>query len=366
MSTQPMPNKPALTINIMTAALTPGDAIGNFMLMCADILRGWGATVNLYADYVAPELATAASLSEYYRPNNGILWFHYSIWSDNVSLALQTTDFLLVDFHGITPPPLLAGNSHLQQLCQQAIDALPTVAARADAAIAHSSLTEQELLTAAPGLTVYRVPLAVDLGRYTNIDQPLADLLAAVPYWLFVGRIVPQKDIIGLLNLFAAVRASSPDLRLILVGSHHLLPAYKRQIDQQIGRLGLQGSVDFTGQVNNPAVLAALFSNARFYCALSDWESFCVPIAESLYFGTPCIVSDTPPLPEVAGAGGIVVDKHHPAAAADRIIDLHRQPAQYAALRDQAAAVGTAYTSAALDHNLRTMFVQINAQLSRL
>lgn len=355
-----------LTVHIMTAALTTGDAIGNYILICADILRRWGVRVHLYADYVAPELATQASLTAYYRPTGtAILWFHYSIWSDNITIAQQTNDFVLVDYHGITPPDLLTGNPHIQQLCQQAIEAMPQMTTWADAAIVHSTLTKDEL--DAVGFTadaIYSIPLAVDLTKFSVIDQRLSALLEQVPYLLFVGRIVPQKDMAALIDLYAIMQKSVPTLRLIIVGSATILPAYKRQLQEQIKRYNLNNHVEWLGQINDPAVLSALYKQAMFYCALSDWESFCVPIAESLYVGTPAVVSDIRPLPDVAGAGGIVVNKRSLETAAQLLVHFYDHPSQYSKLRNHAAAMGKTYTSQALEHNLKTMFSQINNRLN--
>jgi hypothetical protein len=99
------------TIHIMTAGLTPGDAISNFALSSGRILREWGAKVYLYADHIAPQLADVARHSRFY-PNTGkdFLWFHYSIYADNLAFALGSQDFKLMDFHGICPPKLKPGS----------------------------------------------------------------------------------------------------------------------------------------------------------------------------------------------------------------------------------------------------------------
>jgi hypothetical protein len=65
------------TIHMMTAGLTPGDAVSNFVISSGRILRNFGVQVYLYADHVAPSLASEARHSRFY-PNNGqeFLWFH--------------------------------------------------------------------------------------------------------------------------------------------------------------------------------------------------------------------------------------------------------------------------------------------------
>ena len=355
-----MKNEP-LTFHLMTAALSPGDAIGNYLLLQAEILRGWGARVYLYADYVAPEYGSVASRSIYYRPNgNDILWYHYSIDSENIAIARDTNDFLIVDYHGVTPPHLFGNqNHHLKLLCQRAIDQLPDFLQKVDAAIVHSTFTEQELLAnALPPQKLFRFPLAIDTKRFGSADVGVAKWAQKLEYLLFIGRIVPQKDILALVDLWAAVQKHRPNLVLVLVGSHHLTPTYKREIDQRIASYRLSHRVLFTGQINRPSVLAALLRHARFYCALSEWESFCVPVAESVYFGTPAIVHNVLPLPEVAGIGGLVINKHRPSEAAPLIAHLLHHPDQYAKWRAITKKFGRIYTDHALAEGMRQFFLQ--------
>lgn len=345
-----------LTVHLMTASLAPGDAIGNYLLMQARILRGWGARVYLYADHVDPRYGALAGRSADCRPQAGdILWFHYSIDAENIAHLDNPVPYKLLDYHGVSPPELFAGqNAYLEQLCRRAIERLPTLPARVDAAVVHSGYTEQELI--ACGFSperVLRVPLAVETERFAApVDAGLTDRLRRLDYWLFVGRIVPQKDTPSLVRLFAAVQRARPQTALLLVGSHHLAPRHKRAIDRLIRKLGVQRRVFFLGQINDPAVLGALYRHARFYCALSDWESFCVPVAEALFCGTPTVVHNVPPLPEVTGPGGLVIDKRDISAAAAAILNLLDQPARYAALRAAAAQFGARYTDQALADNL--------------
>jgi glycosyltransferase involved in cell wall biosynthesis len=86
-------------------------------------------------------------------------------------------------------------------------------------------------------------------------------------------------------------------------------------------------------------VYVAIARHSRYYPATridilwfhySMWESFCVPVAESLYFGVPAAVHNVPPLPEVAGPGGIVIDKQTLDRAAQAILAVLNEPNRYA------------------------------------
>ncbi|NJM07996.1 glycosyltransferase family 4 protein [Candidatus Gracilibacteria bacterium] len=72
-------------IHMMTAALAPGDAIGNYIQSLVPILRDFGFAVSLYADLSNDNYPLAHQFSHSYRPTgDDLLWLHYSIYSDNI------------------------------------------------------------------------------------------------------------------------------------------------------------------------------------------------------------------------------------------------------------------------------------------
>ncbi|MBE2225583.1 MAG: hypothetical protein IAF02_28865, partial [Anaerolineae bacterium] len=74
-----------LTVHIMTAAMTPGDAIGNYILSSARIWREWGVRVEIFADYVAPVYGGLVKPTILYpATGDALLWYHYSIYADNI------------------------------------------------------------------------------------------------------------------------------------------------------------------------------------------------------------------------------------------------------------------------------------------
>lgn len=350
-------NQQPLTVNIMTAGMRPGDAIGNYIMSAARILRGWGVRVQLFADSIDPAYAGQVLPSRFYQSTGtAILWFHYSIFADNVAIALESDDFKIMDFHGITPPHLFKGvNAHLEMLCQKGYDLLPQLAGRFDKYICHTEYV-REWLTGLdyPPQDIHKIFYCVDTTHFEGtVDPDLETSLSRLEYMVFVGRMVPQKDILAMMEIFAQIQPHRPNMGMVMVGSRELVPKYQRQIDELLRRHGLTDRVMWTGQVNDPAVLGALIKQARFMLITSEWESFCVPIAEAAYFGTPPVVGQEAPLPEVAGPAGLVIDKHQPAAAAKQIADLLGDDARYQALGKTAIDWARQYTDDALAANIR-------------
>lgn len=351
-----------LTVHIMTPAMTPGDAIGNYILTSARIWREWGARVEIYADHIAPAYGGQVKPSVLYpATGKGLLWYHYSIYADNVETAVHSPDYKVMDFHGVTPSHLYAGqNRYLQNLCQQATDLLPQLHDTFDACVVHSEYTRNILLTNGyDEAIIYKLPLVVDTSRFEGaVDEALAASLGQLDYLLFIGRIVPQKDILALLDIFEYVQRQRPQTGLILAGTRDHAPAYQRQIDRAIKRKRLGGHVLFTGQVNDAAVLASLLRHAAFLMVTSDWETFCVPVVEAMFFGVPPIVHHISPLPEVAGSGGVVIDKRQVEETAVTILNLLKNNSQYQQLSQAAQARSTTFTDKSLAHALQKMLIR--------
>ena len=347
--------RPPFTVHIMTANLAPGDAIGNYILTQKRLFESWGLRVQLYADAVSPGYPAPAKLSEFYEPHGrDILWYHYSIMAENIARARTSTDYKIMDFHGVSPPSLFTGrNAYLEQLCQQGLDLLPELTDDFQAQVVHSDYARDELTKRgyAPE-RIFKLPLVVDTSRFGSPDDaPANDLtrsLSQIEYLLFVGRLVPQKDILALLDIFAQVHQQRPETVLMLVGSPALSEAYERQINQRLQAHKLAGRVLFGGQVNNPRALAQIFQHARLLVVTSEWESFCVPLVEAMYFGVPPVVHEIPPLPEVGGAAALVIDKADHGRAAQQIVNLLENQADYGRLSKAARERATHFTEAQL------------------
>lgn len=352
-----------LRVSLMTAGLAPGDAIGNYMLTLARILRGWGAHVSLYADFIAPELRSVAQPSRLYPDfGDGLLWYHYSIFAENVEQAAASHDFKIMDYHGICPPELFGTqNAHLAQLCATGLGLLPSLGDKFDRFIVHSEDSRRVLLeNDYSAQLIDKLYLPVDTDRLAEArDAELASVLSRLDYLLMVGRIVPQKDVVSLLTLFAHLRDKRHDLGLILVGNRDQTPDYQDQLDRLIRQYGLSKAVLFTGQVNNPAVLATLYRHAQLLVVTSEWESFCVPIAEALTFGVPAAVHNQPPMTEIAGEGGITFDKRDPEAAAQTILSLLGDAQRYQQASQAARRQADLFTDTRLEQNLMVYLAKL-------
>ena len=107
-----------------------------------------------------------------------------------------------------------------------------------------------------------------------------------VPVFVFVGRLVPQKDPQTLLEAFARRLLTGP-ARLIILGEGPLLPSLQAQADA----LGIAHHVTFSGFVTDPAAWVA---RAHALVMPSRYEGFGNVIVEAMACGTPVIAADCP------------------------------------------------------------------------
>lgn len=206
-----------------------------------------------------------------------------------------------------------AFHNRLSRIYQQAL--MPRFAEHADRIIVPSEVTRRDLLRcyglAGDKLSV--VPEGVD-ERYREAIRPheRARVRArhALPgrYLLYVGTLEPRKNIVGLLEAYAALlrRGLADDLTLVLAGKPgwRYAPTLRR-----IGKLGIEARVRRLGFVAEED-LPALYAEASAFVFPSFYEGFGLPPLEAMACGTPVIASNTASLPEVVGEAGLLIDPH--------------------------------------------------------
>ena len=128
-------------------------------------------------------------------------------------------------------------------------------------------------------------------------------------YVLFVGRIEPRKNVVGLLNAFDYVKKrGKKDLCLVVVGNQDRI-FKENDLLRKIREMKLNSDVIFTGGVSEED-LSILYNGAEVLVYPAFAEGFGLPVLEAMACGTPVITSKTTSLPEVAGNAAILVDPH--------------------------------------------------------
>lgn len=118
-------------------------------------------------------------------------------------------------------------------------------------------------------------------------------------YLLFLGRLVPEKEIHTLISAFRPLKT---DKKLVIAG-------VSSDTDSYVARLKTLAAGDdrilFTGFAEE-RLLAELYSNAWVYILPSRVEGMPMGLLEAMGCGCCCVISDIPELTEVAAGCGAV------------------------------------------------------------
>src|SRR3954465_1413183 len=141
---------------------------------------------------------------------------------------------------------------------------------------------------------------------------------------LYVGNIKPHKNLVRLIEAFAALRQGElDDLKLLIIGDEiSKLPALRRAVHS----LKLHKHVRFLGYQPDDT-LAILYRLASVFVFPSLYEGFGLPPLEAMASGTPVVTSNVSSAPEVVGDAALLIDPTDPRAIAGAITRLLDDPA---------------------------------------
>lgn len=132
-------------------------------------------------------------------------------------------------------------------------------------------------------------------------------------FLLFVGTLVPRKNILTLLRAYKNMLTQSPTLAaypLVVAGAKD----YKNeQIFSTIKELKLAKQVRYVGYVTHNQKVE-LMKRATCFVFPSLYEGFGAPVLEAMACGTPVVTSNVSSLPEVAGRAAVLVNPEDEAA----------------------------------------------------
>ena len=145
------------------------------------------------------------------------------------------------------------------------------------------------------GVATTYIPNGVEpvARRPPNRIRPFG--LSGRDYFLFVGRLVPEKRVEDLIEAYSRQALTS---KLVIVGDSAGTEDYAAGLRDKAGG---RASVIFTGYQYGET-LQELYSNARAFVAPSELEGLPLTLLEAMSFGLPCIASDIPPHREVVEA----------------------------------------------------------------
>lgn len=317
-----------------------GDAVGRHTLRLRDATRRRGFESNIFVDVVQDETAdeTLPAVSYADRAHRGdVVVYQFATASLMAPWLAGRSETLVVNYHNITPPELMAPWDHHLALGQErARQDLAVLAPRTTLAIADSAYNETHLAEAGFASTAVVPPSAavgVDAAA-TNSRDPVAlpsGHAGTGVVWLAVGRVAPNKALEHTIAALAVARQTYDDSATLRIVGKPATDSYERALRRYVADLGLEDAVTFTGYATDAAVAAA-YSTADVLVVTSEHEGFGVPVVEAMAAGLPVVAYDQGAVPEVLGDAGVLVASRDPYVLADAITSLLADPARRTSL----------------------------------
>jgi glycosyltransferase involved in cell wall biosynthesis len=327
-----------------------GDAVGRHTLRLRDATRARGFRSDIYVDTVEAETEreTIPVLSYPERAEPGdVVVYQFATASAMANWLAGRSETLVVNYHNITPPELMAPwDNHLALGQVRAQGDLRLLAPRTTLAVADSAYNEVHLAGAWLSTTAVIPPsAALDATTTARAAQPGAGPRATRPTgpgarWLAVGRVSPNKGLEHTITALAVARAhGDPGATLEVVGKP-ATGSYVDALHRYVAEMGLSRAVTFAGHASD-ATVASAYATADVLVVTSEHEGFCVPVVEAMSAGLPVVAFDQGAVPEVLGDAGTLVSDKDPyglaAAIADLLADATRREALAMAARKRLA-----------------------------
>lgn len=212
---------------------------------------------------------------------------------------------------------------------------LPHVARAARLVLTPSKATKSDVVAdlLIPANRVVSIPYAAAEMFRPVPERPVSPGLEG-PYFLFVGTIEPRKNLVRLIDAFAAFAREIPDVNLVLAGQR----GWKcEEIYARAARSDVVGRTVILDYVSE-AALPSLYSHALACVYPSLFEGFGFPVVEAMACGTPVLTSNTTSLAEIGEGAALLVDPLDVNAITAGLRSLARSEALRAELRSKGLA----------------------------
>ena len=145
--------------------------------------------------------------------------------------------------------------------------------------------------------------------------------------FVYVGRLVFYKGVDVIVKAVAIARRSNPDITLRVIGGGPEMDRLRSEAGE---------GVEFAGYLDNEQKYSAIKGSAALLFP-SSCEGFGLAVLDAFSCSVPVIVSDSEPLPTVAGAGGVVAPRGDARAWARAMLEIAADPARAAAMGAEGA-----------------------------
>jgi L-malate glycosyltransferase len=299
-----------MQIHQLVPALHDGDAIGDSARAMRDYLRARGYVSDIYAYNIDESIAAEALDFNATQPRSNpddILILHFALPSGMTDFLKRSSCKKALIYHNVTPAFYWLGyDNSLLHLAYAGRKELESLSPFVDRAAGDSEYNRKEMEQLQFRSTCV-LPIYVKQERY--LIEPSSYVMNSLEndtfYFLFVGRVAPNKrleDILKLLFIYKNLYHSL--VRVIFVGKTDVVPSYTTALRDLRGRFGIMmDEILFTGHVDWPE-LVAYYKKSHVFISMSEHEGFCVPLVEAMICETPIVAYSTTAIPDTLGDAG--------------------------------------------------------------
>jgi glycosyltransferase involved in cell wall biosynthesis len=140
------------------------------------------------------------------------------------------------------------------------------------------------------------VPIGIDAEEISRSLLAVGSSTLSGDYLIFIGGLVPEKDPLGMLEIFGSLGKKNPHLQLVYLGSGHLSEALSSQIQQR-------GWMDKVRIIPNQENIFPLLSQAKALVMPSKIEGLPAVILEAMYCRVPVVAYGVGGIGEVLKSG---------------------------------------------------------------
>jgi glycosyltransferase involved in cell wall biosynthesis len=339
-------------IHHFVPVLHRGDAVGRHTLRLREASRARGFRSEIFVDTVdddtVDETVAVLAYPETAQPGDVVV-YQFATASAMAPWLAGRSETLVVNYHNVTPPELMAPwDNHLALGQLRAQGDLRLLAPRTTLAVADSAYNEAHLSATGFGATAVISPSAAldaDVTARTGSGRTTAGATDGGARWLAVGRVSPNKGLESTVAALAVARAHSDPRATLRIIGRPATDSYVAALHRYVAELGLGGAVRFAGHASD-ATVGLAYAEADVLVVTSEHEGFCVPVVEAMAAGVPVVAFDRGAVPEVLGGAGELVSHKDPYALAASIsallADAPRREATVAAGRTRLAELDLA------------------------
>ncbi|WP_019507861.1 glycosyltransferase family 1 protein [Pleurocapsa sp. PCC 7319] len=199
---------------------------------------------------------------------------------------------------------------------------VPLVLKQAEHIICNSEATAKDIVDFY-GITAKKItPILLGYDADNFYPRKISTPASKKPYFLYLGRQDPYKNVAGLIGAFAAI--PNQDYHLAIAGSTD--SRFTPKLQHLARELGVAKRIQWLNYLDYQK-LPLIISEAIALVFPTLWEGFGLPVLEAMACGTPVIASNLASLPEITGDAAILIDPYNTDAITRAMIDIAKNQA---------------------------------------